>query len=805
MKVFISSTFCDLESERSYIVRNIFPLIRSKFKGIEINEVDLRWGITASEARSGLVTDLCLRYLHDARPFFIGIIGDRYGSIFDASEIKLSNFVKNTYPEVERDIHDRKSITEIEILNGLLRNNDNDIDAIFFIKRGDLGEPYPGESTEQYRKLQNLKSTIRNQRKYKVVEYSSLADFDCIEKFISNKIETNKLYHSEQLHKRLENTLRRMIALRDRYRLTQPSSPTCMNPIIDGLEKSTDGIIAESFSGMGLSTALSHLGEKFDPAKPMYIHLYGDVIDLPVHYSDFVEYFILAAKHQLAEFEKAGCQVMPKEKGFMKWLFSDLRPTPSLENDETLYRTISSYKWRIVLDNPTCATTLGYNSMAAIASYIQVIRRQLSYRNINVDLKVMYATSTSDNNKPRLPVVKTMLQGAFDRERFFKSYLSGFSKKLDHVQLQNIIRSPVAANPSLAKLLCDYLREYTSFEDIEATTTSMNRINTGTDVVNLFINECLNVGKAEYRYVAHMLWIHQSGITQPDMMNGIDGLDRMKVNMIFSILTRFMNQSDDRSYYMKNIFYLTAILQKAEYDRDYCKELAQKNVSYFFNKFKNYKTAEHFLLKTQKEGWWLYADAWMKVIPEEIPDRLRPIAQTAFGIGNRGASRDHARLSLIQAYGGFSIDNAHKVFEAYRSGWAYKVSTAKTDLIRIAKKKGTEIDQKRWDNIIAAERECRMARNPTRHELLNYLETLLYAENTKGLSVQLGNPIMMNYIWNTPMYLGAWYWLRNHTGEWIIQDDIRTNGLVIKGLMAKVAYLLGDQKALDYYSEPAKQ
>ena len=80
IKVFISSTFRDLDVERSYLVQVVFPLIREQLVDKTVSEVDLRWGITDEESRNKRVVDLCLKYLYESRPFFVGILGKRYRS-----------------------------------------------------------------------------------------------------------------------------------------------------------------------------------------------------------------------------------------------------------------------------------------------------------------------------------------------------------------------------------------------------------------------------------------------------------------------------------------------------------------------------------------------------------------------------------------------------------------------------------------------------------------------------------------------------------------------------------------------------
>jgi hypothetical protein len=56
VRVFLSSTFLDMQRERDVLVRQTFPALRAKFRarGVELLEVDLRWGITREQAESGM-------------------------------------------------------------------------------------------------------------------------------------------------------------------------------------------------------------------------------------------------------------------------------------------------------------------------------------------------------------------------------------------------------------------------------------------------------------------------------------------------------------------------------------------------------------------------------------------------------------------------------------------------------------------------------------------------------------------------------------------------------------------------------
>ena len=52
VRVFISSTFADMQTERNIIVHSVFPRLRKEFsaKLIDITEVDLRWGIPEEDS-----------------------------------------------------------------------------------------------------------------------------------------------------------------------------------------------------------------------------------------------------------------------------------------------------------------------------------------------------------------------------------------------------------------------------------------------------------------------------------------------------------------------------------------------------------------------------------------------------------------------------------------------------------------------------------------------------------------------------------------------------------------------------------
>ncbi|MBO4941962.1 MAG: DUF4062 domain-containing protein [Muribaculaceae bacterium] len=164
IRVFISSTFNDMKPERDWLVKRTFPELRkiAAERGVTVTEVDLRWGITQSEAEDGMTISICLDEIINSRPFFIGLLGNRYGWTPTRRELG-ADITGSPYEEIIDDVDNQLSITEIEMQYGVLRNPEQ-IYASFYIRSGG-NDDNPKQTT--------LKDKIRSQDRYPVADYSS--------------------------------------------------------------------------------------------------------------------------------------------------------------------------------------------------------------------------------------------------------------------------------------------------------------------------------------------------------------------------------------------------------------------------------------------------------------------------------------------------------------------------------------------------------------------------------------------------------------------------------------------------------
>jgi len=175
----LSSTFFDMEAERSALVKRFNKLkLEANRRNVSLSLLDLRWGVTEEETRTGKVLSVCLNEIENSHPFFIGLLGSRYGYAPKMTEIEKNPDLKERYPWICEDIAQERSITEIEMQYGVLRNQEG-VDAAFFIKA------MPNTQPDDCEKLTNLKNKIRNQQHFPVGDYTAIEDLcDQVEKVV---------------------------------------------------------------------------------------------------------------------------------------------------------------------------------------------------------------------------------------------------------------------------------------------------------------------------------------------------------------------------------------------------------------------------------------------------------------------------------------------------------------------------------------------------------------------------------------------------------------------------------------------
>ncbi|QPN66539.1 tetratricopeptide repeat protein [Synechococcus sp. CBW1006] len=168
VRAFLSSTFSDFQEERDLLAKQVFPALRQKARerGVEVVDVDLRWGITQEQSEQGRTLPICLAEIDRCRPYFMALLGERYGWVPDPGQYSPELLERQGWL---REHQGGTSVTELEILHGVLNNPDMAGRAFFYFRdpaystaRVEAGEEgWRSEGEQERQKLETLKQRIR--------------------------------------------------------------------------------------------------------------------------------------------------------------------------------------------------------------------------------------------------------------------------------------------------------------------------------------------------------------------------------------------------------------------------------------------------------------------------------------------------------------------------------------------------------------------------------------------------------------------------------------------------------------------
>ena len=193
-KLFVSSTFKDMQLERDSLKKHIVPNLNLLLReyGTEISQTDLRWGISTTElsAEEGeqKILNVCLDEINKSRPYMIVMLGERYGWIPSPALIDINARGRDINLE-SNDI----SVTQLEIEYIAFTEKWDESRIFFYFRDLDTSkmdpttkEIYSSESAEAKKKLDALKARIERkfpgQIRHYTLEYRN-GRVEGIEKF----------------------------------------------------------------------------------------------------------------------------------------------------------------------------------------------------------------------------------------------------------------------------------------------------------------------------------------------------------------------------------------------------------------------------------------------------------------------------------------------------------------------------------------------------------------------------------------------------------------------------------------------
>lgn len=805
IRVFISSTFRDLDEERNYLVRKVFPETNAFLDDKQVNEIDLRWGITDEQSRQKRVVDLCLKYLYESRPFFVGIIGERYGSIASPNNIELSPLVEEVYPRIHEDLNKGLSITEIEIINGALRaTKDNRPHAIFFVKHTD--KPYDGEDDEKFLKLQDLKQRIINQTTYPVYEYKELKDLDKVRDFILEKL--GKPFDQTHIepHDEIQIMYNQCFKQLNAYRNIVPDKLSILDKLMPYIERAKPLTVLEGMEGAGKSTLVAQLGQNYNKTDRLFVHLYGNVVNIPATNSMFVSFFLYTAKQILQQqYENKSLQ-----KGIKGWIVRNFKKV-NLDIVEELVWLIGQTKWCIVLDD---IGSLRLHTISPMLYIVPVIENGFAYieqrYQIKVDYRILVVQNTNsiynlcagNFEKYIMPLGNTI-----DATMFINNYLSSYSKSLTKEQLHSLQNSLIRIHPRSLTLMLEYMREWGSHEQMTQFIQQVLTYNKTTDVYSLFIKQARNnIVNDGLRKVAGLITIFSYGLNKSYIYE-LSGMSNIDFHNAWSCLSKLTYEGPNGAIHWVNDSIANYISDEFNLNNEKFKlKIAQECCEFIGKRIKTLYTPEK-LFDDINSNIWFYLNDFTSSFPptlwQEYSEKLWPLrikaldefSQSMYQMRLVAFLKDRGCLQLnyvrkfvypakLRNYVKSGIEMEHHLQEKSKN----RVSEGKIIVKKIESAK-REFYSKSANMIMRY-------RLPAQFEVLCYLESLIICRDWKQLEEELINPEIINYVWQTSVYLDCWNIAIKEGEISIIQPNVQNNDK-----MLYISYALRNANGIKFYSK----
>jgi hypothetical protein len=139
-RVFVSSTFRDLEEERNILQEEVFPELKElcRSRGHRLQDIDLRWGVSEEASLDQQAMNICLREIERCReitprPNFIVLLGNRHGWLALPPQITADEF---------EQIRNHVASGDQDVLNTWYAKDENAVPPAYYLRPREKDGPY---------------------------------------------------------------------------------------------------------------------------------------------------------------------------------------------------------------------------------------------------------------------------------------------------------------------------------------------------------------------------------------------------------------------------------------------------------------------------------------------------------------------------------------------------------------------------------------------------------------------------------------------------------------------------------------
>ncbi len=448
IRVFVSSTFRDMIEDRNALMSHTWPELRlfCRERQVELVEVDMRWGIAEEQNTRKETLKLCLDEIRACRPFFIGLLGERYGWVPGSDAFTADLKEEQTWLEELQD----KSVTELEILHGVLNDPETAGRAFFYFRDPDYaqehGPDFLPENDHEAEKQAALKTLIRKTCEEKSIPlHETYSDPGELAALVLEQLKgaIEEQFPEESILDPLEREARDHEAFAEIRRRTYIGRPDYYEALDQHVAGEGAPVVLLGDSGSGKSALLANWIDRWRESHPndfIFQHYIGGTSDSAVHWK-LMTRLMVEIKRWTDDPEELPHSNDDMLRDFPLWL-SKARIKAEREGVHFIVVLDALNQ----LEDKDRGRLLGWLPEHPFTGALRLIVSTLPGETLEVLEKRQWTT---------LHIRELSTK---ERRSMIVEYLFRFGKKLDDHRLDRLADSEATANPLYLKILLDELR-----------------------------------------------------------------------------------------------------------------------------------------------------------------------------------------------------------------------------------------------------------------------------------------------------------------------------------------------------------
>ncbi|MBM3317664.1 MAG: tetratricopeptide repeat protein, partial [Candidatus Eisenbacteria bacterium] len=434
--------------ERDLLMRETWPQLRQhcRERQVELVEVDLRWGISEEQSTRRETLRLCLDEIRSCRPFFIGLLGERYGWV--PGEDALTADLREEQPWLE-GLRGR-SVTELEILHGVLNAPEMARRSFFYFRdpgyaRG-RGRDFLPENSVSAGRQTALKARIRQSCAEKAIPLHE--DYPDPRRLAALVLEDLEAAIDAQFPLAdVPDWIDRQARDHEAFAMTRRRTYIGRPDAIEALDRHADGhgdpLVLMGEPGCGKSALLANWIARRRGERPddfIVQHYIGSTADSSDHVR-LMSRLIAEIKRWTEDSEEPPRSPEEIRRDFPVWLTK-----ARSQAERRGVRCILALDALNQLDDADHASRLAWLPARPFAGALRLL------------VSTLPGAAQDALRKRGWPSFRLEPLTTEERRRLAAAYLARFGKRLDLTQLDRLAGAPATANPLYLKIVLDELR-----------------------------------------------------------------------------------------------------------------------------------------------------------------------------------------------------------------------------------------------------------------------------------------------------------------------------------------------------------